>query len=747
MSALCMPAPYREQPVATLRTSDFVWAAGIAGVWTALLALFPPTFYTGLDYPRFFEPYAVFLRENLLQGQLPWWNPHASLGRPFLADLQSFALYPVTLLNLVFGVTIGMAMATWIHGALALLGFARLIRSHHAHGIAIWVGGTILLFSAPWLARMQAGSINLVFGLCYLPLVLDLSRRLVREPNRRTLTSLALVWALQLASGHPQAFWISVMGASAYILGFAPTGPWRGAAVTLGRSWGLMVLAGISALGLMGLGLVPLAGMVAESNRAESSMEFSALFAIAPNQWFSLVLAPSREFAANWEYDTRIGFVGLLGGVLALRRWRDPSVRGLITMGVFGGLIAAGESTPVFGWLYHVLPGLSGFRIPARAGVLIVLALAIAATVLAGRIHTKNAPGSPATRLPYLVSGGTLLVSLVAYFAPQASLGWLVTQAGLVLITTLGWYALLERHRKTGAGILIGIVVVDLTMTLVGQKSLPEAPTLFKRYDVEEMVVAALEAKDLHRQPAPPRVSIRWELLRENSGMVHGFSTATGFESLTLDRVWTYLHRAAGVDPDHAFNTSPPDSIYFATDQLGSLSLNISLPRDGVVLRINELPDPRAFVVGQAARVEHWVDAVDAMVAGHPIHEVALVESGMAPNLDLDPDATQGSARITGFSLNQIQVEVTSPGPGILVLKEAWYPGWSASVNGIDQKCFPVNGWMRGVAIPAGASQVELRYRQEGVTTGAAISVLTAATLGWLRWRRASISEHASSEA
>ena len=64
--------------------------------------------------------------------------------------------------------------------------------------------------------------------------------------------------------------------------------------------------------------------------------------------------------------------------------------------------------------------------------------------------------------------------------------------------------------------------------------------------------------------------------------------------------------------------------------------------------------------------------------------------------------------------------------PAILVLAEAWYPGWEAEVNGQPVRSFPVNGWMRGVVVPAGQTEVVWRYRSRwfGAVGAAAVAVL-----------------------
>jgi len=67
------------------------------------------------------------------------------------------------------------------------------------------------------------------------------------------------------------------------------------------------------------------------------------------------------------------------------------------------------------------------------------------------------------------------------------------------------------------------------------------------------------------------------------------------------------------------------------------------------------------------------------------------------------PSADARTATITHFTLNSLEVAVDSPGAALLVVAEAWYPGWHATIAGRDVACLPVNGWMRGVPVPAGA--------------------------------------------
>lgn len=735
------PAPPRKNSDlahGNLDARDWWWATGGALGWTLVLAAVPPTPFQGLDFLRYFEPYAEFLRASLLRGELPWWNPYASLGRPFLADLQTASFYPATCLGVALGVRGGWMIATVAHGLLALLGFIRLMRGFGVARPAAWGGAVVFLFSAPLLARMQAGSVNLVHSLCYLPVVLWLAGRLATAPTRRGWAGLVLVWALQLLCSHPQPFWLSTVGAGLFATGLLLRPPWRPALQAWLRTATGLALACLCGLALTGFVLVPFAELVGQSNRAVPSLAFSASFAMSPDHWMSLITTASGVVATNWEYDVRLGMAVFIGGLAAFARWREPVIRGSLLLVLVSALIMAGEATPVFGLLYKILPGLASFRVPARAGVLVVLGLIIGATFLAG-----TRPVNPAARAAVLSAGLSVAVLVWLYQAhhlpalPGAAT-WLGAQLAWVAASVTGWWLWLGRtpgQPPTGSWLrglsLPAVIAGQLILAGWHLKRLPGFPAEFPG---ERVVLAALHARGLDRQPVPARVSLPPGLLRENSGMIHGYATLTGFESLSLKRVWVYLHRAVGADPNHAYNTIPDPRIYEAAGLLGAFNLSAALPAGSSTLAINPAPDPRAYVASRITLVPDTATAAARMAAGHPFHEDVLVEQPHAAGLSVTPASAAGAASIQRFGLNAIEITVESPGSAVLVVAEAWYPGWHASIAGREVPCLPVNGWMRGVPVPAGRSIVRLAYRQNGVASGVAVSLVAGLVVAWA-WR------------
>jgi uncharacterized membrane protein YfhO len=89
-----------------------------------------------------------------------------------------------------------------------------------------------------------------------------------------------------------------------------------------------------------------------------------------------------------------------------------------------------------------------------------------------------------------------------------------------------------------------------------------------------------------------------------------------------------------------------------------------------------------------------------------------------------------------------MELDVHAAGRALLVLSELYYPGWAASVNGKPARIWKVDGFLRGIVVPLGDSQVSLRYRPASIYIGAAVtvaafvSILSAPIWLWLLRRR-----------
>jgi len=97
--------------------------------------------------------------------------------------------------------------------------------------------------------------------------------------------------------------------------------------------------------------------------------------------------------------------------------------------------------------------------------------------------------------------------------------------------------------------------------------------------------------------------------------------------------------------------------------------------------------------------------------------EVALAKDDLsaAQLLDLNALSSTQHARVQANLVerhpNRMTMSITAPASGLLVINEAWFPGWSASVDGRHREILRANSMMQAVAVEAGQHLVVLRFR------------------------------------
>jgi len=90
-----------------------------------------------------------------------------------------------------------------------------------------------------------------------------------------------------------------------------------------------------------------------------------------------------------------------------------------------------------------------------------------------------------------------------------------------------------------------------------------------------------------------------------------------------------------------------------------------------------------------------------------------------------------GLVRILDYGESYVQIEYSSPSPATLVVYDANYPGWLANVNGVPAQVNTIDGFLRGIKVPAAdGGIVELQYDSQAFRYGSFISIV--ACFCWL---------------
>jgi hypothetical protein len=107
--------------------------------------------------------------------------------------------------------------------------------------------------------------------------------------------------------------------------------------------------------------------------------------------------------------------------------------------------------------------------------------------------------------------------------------------------------------------------------------------------------------------------------------------------------------------------------------------------------------------------------------------ETALVESPVATASMGPPGPSQ--TRIVSRSETELEAAVQTENGAFLVLSEPYFPGWRATIDGVETEIHRTNYALRGVQVPPGDHTVRMEYRPDSFAKGVAVSTASVGLL------------------
>ncbi|TFH37649.1 MAG: hypothetical protein E4G99_01990 [Anaerolineales bacterium] len=715
-----------------------------------------------------FVPWQRLALETLRQGEIPLWNSMLGMGAPLLANLQSALLYPPNLLLWLFGPENGNGYLVTLHVLFAGVGMLLLGRKLGLGAFGQMVAGITFSLSGYMVARAWFISIN--HTAAWLPWILlcaeQVFDRMEQRPAfKQTLPAsigLGLTLAMQWLAGHAQTSWYSLLMLGGWTL-------WRLSKDFRRDSirWVLarLLFAGVLALILSAAQLLPTLEYLSLSQRASSlDREFALTYSFWPWRILGFLFPNLFGNPANgdywgygnfWEDAIYIGILPILFGLASLWRGLRKSDNGvslerflLLTSGVTI-LLALGKNTPVFPFLFDHIPTFNLFQAPARWNLLLIFCLALLAGSGAERWLTPSGRGLYWTRL---FTAGSGVIAIATYLGlrlmPQVETTFVRSMAvGGILLTISGLLTLfLPKDRiSLKVGIVGTFLLVDLILAGQGlnpatDPSVYEGNILAERGIVTDQrlyMPSALEQRlkfeETHRFDVFDP-GIEWETVRRialpNASLLDGIASVNNFDPMVPERYAAFLE---------AFET------------LGASQQEAWLSWMGVAYRIS--PDPenqldvifepvvtqgRVHLPAQAVFVESPDQALDQVISGKVDLETRVILEGEMPNSAW----AGGGAKILAVNEpgpQELEISVDAPNGSWLVLADTWYPGWKASVDGMQTRIFRANYLFRAVAVPPGTHHVAFQYRPMSFLLGSVLSLIGlvgVTTTGLLCYRK-----------
>jgi hypothetical protein len=722
------------------------------------------------------------------QHTYPLWNPFVFLGMPsFASGAYNPLIYPpdwpLALLNKV----VPLPDMTWLLlyyfiGALAMY---LLAREWGARAEGALLAGAVFVFAPNLVAVGSHGHGSQLVNSAYLPLMLWLAARWLRRGTLADLGFLALAGGFQMLRGHVQISFYT-WGAIAVYAVFhwivALRDPERRVSGTVRAA--AIAGAALLAFGLAGFYNLPLRDYAQYSIRGGSDEAGGVGMAYATQWSLGLYELPSIVFPgwvgfgseSYWggmpftDYpNAYLGIIAILFAVPALLGRGGPRLFAIF-LALASLLVAFGYHTPVYAFLYDHLPLFNKFRVPVMVVILFQLAAALAlawgwSDVLAARDADDARRARMERTLLVLAAvvvavclGGALLQGAwsgayvrnalahqpdmppeVASGAAQALAGDLVREGLLGLIAiAAAWLALRRRVSITLAtGVTLAALLVELwpVSGRVMKPVIGDPPP-----DVME-VGRNDTVRWLETVAAPSEYRIfPIDEFQSNRFAGFGIPSLGGYHAakprliqdlfdanVTASPRWQRLLNLRFILIQRQYQEIPPYLRPVYEGQTNTVLQNL-------------LALPRATVVGRYEVVQPARAIIDSVTNGilDPA-EVTYLESD--PGLALGP-VEGATARITAYNLNDVTVEVSTPGPALLRLADQWYPDWKATVDGKSAPILRADYLLRAVPVPAGDHTVVFRFQSAAVRNGLTLTLISTAMIlgllfaGWRQGRR-----------
>jgi hypothetical protein len=786
------PRPRKSPPARPPVTLSTGWAAAVLGLLVVIffheLVVGGKTFVS----PDALAP-AGFVRvgEQMLYKEhvYPLWNPFVFLGMPsFASGAYNPLIYPpdwpVALVQKVLPFLPDM---TWmlIYYVAAGLGVFLLAREWGAAPEGALLGAVAFVFAPNLVAVGSHGHGSQLVNSAWLPLMLWLAARWMRAGGLAELGGLALAGGFQMLRGHAQiAFytWLAIgilAGVEVVATLLRPSSASAPLPAKLARAGGILAAMAL-AFGIAGFYNLPLRDYARWSIRGSAEgggvgIGYATQWSMGPWELPAIVAPWAVGFGGQTYWggmpftDYPNAYMGMVAVLLALFAVLDNG-----TPRIFAALLALvaltisfGSHFPLYQFLYDHLPLFNKFRVPVMIIVLFQLAIALGAAWGVSRVLAERPPGARRPLTGRLMIGAAVALGVMLLAGVVGQDAWregyvrsamahhpdyprdaaLFAQAryatDLARAAFLGLGALallwLARSGKLSSTVAAAGVLVLLLIELWPVSAQVMAPVIGERR------AASLDAgrDDVVQflEQAGPVGSFRiWPVEEMESNRFAGFgiSSVGGAHAAKTRLIQDYREFRSNTSPfwmallnvRFAVTRQPADTIP---------GLRLVYRGSGSVF---ELPGwlPRATVVG-AYRVAAPPRAIlDSVASGAAdIARVTWLEQD--PKLTLGP-VEGAKATITRYGLNDVAVDVETPGPGLLRLADLWYPDWTATVDGKPEKILKADYLLRAVPVPAGRHRVEFRFRSPALRNGLVLSLASlAATLallafGLLRRRR-----------
>ena len=696
-------------------------------------------------------PYGSYMRDSLLNGELPFWNPYSHCGVPFLAQMGVW--YPPSLISLLLPIPWSINFLLLAHLVWGGVGVYWLSRRWSVGAFPASVAGFAFVFNGVTLSCIVWG--NYIASLSWMPW-LFLSVMAAWKYGGRWIPIAAVVSALQVLTATPEITLLSWL-----LLGMIWLSAIISREVKFAPSFARLSAIVLLAAGMTMVQMLPFFDLLTHSQREAGSVIstlwampswgwanlFVPLFHTSPvlqGQWFQ----PKQDFMVS--YYISAGAMALAAAGLCLKRSRTFMV--IAGMTLFCWIMALGSEGYLFDWIKRLLPLISIARYPVKFTILTAFMLPLLAAWGIEQLH--KSPERAKRVLLSVTVGMLLLFTLFLVLArlhpfphdnfQATAINASVRFALLLLIVGGAWLQsqLKEVRAKT--------VVQLLVLAAFPIDAFTHNTQLVPTFAASNFAPGVWEASG---KPAAPKLGEGRIMISREADRRLNYSAVQNYEmDFTGKRLaeWSNLNLVDRIPKVTGAITLRPGQFDVVERQLYDpkstqsceplmdfLSATWVSAPDNPVKWIRR-PHPLPMITsGQMPVFKDMNATLQAITADDfdPRNIVYLPETNR--NLVTVSNQTKCEIRNIHFSQNRVTFETTSTNVSMVVLSQSYYHLWNALVDGKPVSLLRANIGFQALEVPAGGHQIELVYRDSNFVIGGLLSLasLTACVLMWIRTR------------
>lgn len=427
---------------------------------------------------------------------------------------------------------------------------------------------------------------------------------------------------------------------------------------------------------------------------------------------FALGNPRDGSYPPFWEFDGSVfwensGFIGILPLVLilvsAIRRAIPPFFAGSLVVSFF---LMLGKYSPLY--LVYSVPPFSTFRVPSRFLWIFVISLIVMASHELEYWWTKN----KYRKMFRLVLMCTVLIHVIS-----AAGVWWDYHAINPAKNVLAQPEIFTHINKEARVFTIGLSRAQNNLFTEKGWVNPD-PYVFLNNTLA------------------PNVNALWSIPQSDAYSALRIRRSALLDSLLSEEISIMdNHATISAQAHKLFTLASVGSIVSLLDtQHDGLTEKTILSFDPFVLRVYDNPAalPRAYTVSTATSAASVAEAVrilasDTFVPGQTVLlEKADLTGELKQFITPNKPSTSKAVQIRDETATSFTIDVyNDQAPSVLVLTDTWYPGWGATIDGIDTTVYPANLAQRAVVVPAGQHMVSFQYKPASFMIGSTISAVT----------------------